>query len=82
MHEVSKLILVDGGLLLYATCSVFPEENGFQVTRFLEANADAERITIDASWGQAAGPGRQILPGENDMDGFYYALVRKLAGGS
>jgi 16S rRNA (cytosine967-C5)-methyltransferase len=33
--------------------------------------------TIEADWGRASGAGLQILPGDGDMDGFYYARLRK-----
>jgi 16S rRNA (cytosine967-C5)-methyltransferase len=70
-------MLAPGGLLLYITCSVLKTENEQQVENFLAATADATELTIQANWGQARSHGRQILPGENNMDGFYYALLRK-----
>ena len=70
-------LLGDNGRLLYVTCSVMPAENSAPVKRFLHAHPDAHSITIDADWGVAASPGRQILPGEDGMDGFYYALLAK-----
>lgn len=66
-----------GGLLLYATCSVLPEENNRQVARFLLEMTDAEHQHIEANWGCSLSVGRQILPGEQGMDGFYYALLKK-----
>lgn len=66
-----------GGKLLYVTCSVLQEENAGVVEAFLGGQADARSIGIDANWGRNAGPGRQILPGENGMDGFFYALLGK-----
>lgn len=72
-------LLKDGGILLYVTCSVFPEENAEQVRRFLEQQKTARLITIEADWGQDTGYGRQILPGEDKMDGFFYAKLQKQA---
>ena len=69
--------LAAGGRLLYATCSVLREENHEQITAFLAQQSDAEHVPIDASWGRAMPAGRQILPGEAGMDGFYYALLQK-----
>ncbi|RMG36933.1 MAG: 16S rRNA (cytosine(967)-C(5))-methyltransferase RsmB [Gammaproteobacteria bacterium] len=66
-----------GGRLLYATCSLMPEENEQQVTAFLERHADARNIDVPNHWGHARSVGRQTLPGEHTMDGFYYALVEK-----
>jgi 16S rRNA (cytosine967-C5)-methyltransferase len=59
-------LLASGGKLLYATCSVFTEENRGQIDAFLARWADARRI------GQ-----EQWLPNEAN-DGFYYALLRKI----
>jgi 16S rRNA (cytosine967-C5)-methyltransferase len=72
-------LLAPGGMLLYATCSVFQDENSNQVKEFLAGHDDATEQVIDAGWGQATQHGRQILPGDADMDGFYYACLRKHA---
>ena len=72
-------LLKEGGILLYATCSVFPEENAVQVKRFLEQQKTARLITIEADWGHDTGFGRQVLPGEDKMDGFFYAKLQKIA---
>ncbi len=71
-------LLARGGSLLYATCSVLPTENDEVLTRFLAAHPDAESGAIDALWGIATRHGRQILPGEDGMDGFYYARLVKV----
>jgi len=70
-------LLACGGKLLYATCSVLPEENNNIITAFLEQYPDAQALPITAQWGRKAGAGRQILPGDEDMDGFFYACLSK-----
>jgi len=70
-------LLARGGLVLYATCSFLPQENQQQVSEFVESRSDTALCPIQSEWGQAAGPGRQILPGDHGMDGFYYALLSK-----
>lgn len=70
-------LLESGGMLLYCTCSVLVAENSAQVGRFLAQQGDAAEQSIDAEWGHACEHGRQILPGENMMDGFYFACLRK-----
>ncbi|MFU8894900.1 MAG: 16S rRNA (cytosine(967)-C(5))-methyltransferase RsmB [Gammaproteobacteria bacterium] len=71
-------LLAPGGRLLYATCSVFRTENAALVGDFLAREPGARAVDLgEPGWGRRAGPGRQILPGEAEADGFYYAcLVR------
>ncbi len=57
-------LLKRGGMLLYATCSLLPEENAQVIDRVV----DEAGLRVLSQ--------RQILPGEADMDGFYYACVQ------
>jgi 16S rRNA (cytosine967-C5)-methyltransferase len=70
-------LLKPGGILIYATCSILPEENAGQVAHFLTTQSDASEWPIQDDWGTAQHTGRQILPGQHNMDGFYYARLRK-----
>ncbi|GAA6151419.1 16S rRNA (cytosine(967)-C(5))-methyltransferase RsmB [Pseudoteredinibacter isoporae] len=70
-------LLKPGGILLYATCSVLPEENDEQITQFLAHHADAEEYAIEAPWGVAVAHGRQLFPQAQGHDGFYYARLQK-----
>ncbi|TVQ37039.1 MAG: 16S rRNA (cytosine(967)-C(5))-methyltransferase RsmB [Wenzhouxiangella sp.] len=71
-------LLAPGGILVYATCSVLAAENHDQGRSFLERHEDAEVIDHDHLPGLACSPGRQILPGMLDMDGFYHLAMRRL----
>ena len=70
-------LLKPGGMLLYATCSVLPQENSQQLERFLATQTDARLKPIRADWGHEQHAGRQIFPGEDGMDGFFYACIYK-----
>jgi 16S rRNA (cytosine967-C5)-methyltransferase len=70
-------LLEPGGILVYATCSVLADENNRQISRFMADHADAEALPPGVEWGRKQGFGRQILPCEEEMDGFYYARMRK-----
>jgi 16S rRNA (cytosine967-C5)-methyltransferase len=70
-------LLKPGGLMLYATCSLLPDENEQQISQFLARTADAAERPINVTWGHAKTVGRQTLPGEAMMDGFYYATLEK-----
>jgi 16S rRNA (cytosine967-C5)-methyltransferase len=70
-------LLKPGGKLLYATCSVLKMENEAQIAAFLQHHQDAVENKIFADWGISRPYGRQILTGEEGMDGFYYAVLQK-----
>ena len=65
-------LLRQGGKLLYATCSLFPEENGQQVEAFLVRHQDARLDTINLP----DAPDGQLRP-DSDHDGFFYARIVK-----
>jgi len=70
-------LLLPGGILLYATCSILKQENELQIESFLNNSSDAEELIINADWGLKRKFGRQILTGDQAMDGFYYARLVK-----
>lgn len=71
-------LLAPGGMLLYATCSILRAENAAQVEAFLARTPDALLEPLDAGFGHDTDFGRQRLPGELGMDGFFYARLRKM----
>ncbi len=66
-----------GGELLYITCSIFKEENDQMIFKFLDLQKNAKLIKFDKDWGFETEFGRQILPGTNNSDGFFYSKLRK-----
>ncbi|CNJ41938.1 16S rRNA (cytosine(967)-C(5))-methyltransferase RsmB [Yersinia mollaretii] len=68
--------LKKGGVMVYATCSILPEENQQQIAAFLQRHSEAELVET----GTTAAPGKQNLPHPEDGDGFFYAkLIKKLS---
>ena len=77
-------LLAPGGRLLYVTCSVLAAENDAVVTEFLRhcPSVDEDQLLPnynirDLMYRKACG--FQILPGDRDLDGFYFAALRKRA---
>ncbi len=76
-------LLEANGRLLYATCSVLTEENDAVVREFLKTQADARENDVlpnnnirDLMHRKTCG--YQILPGNQDVDGFYYACLERV----
>ena len=75
-------LLVEGGTLLYATCSVFAVENDEVAGQFLRDHGDAVENDVLPNNNirdlmQRRACGYQILPGTAGLDGFYYAALHK-----
>ncbi len=73
LTETQKMILQSysrmvkpGGFLVYATCSILPDENQLQVKAFLD---------LSDEWDLEEE--KNLVPGENDFDGFYMARLRR-----
>ncbi len=84
MHEQQRRILAalwpllaPGGRLVYITCSVLRAENEAIIGELLAAQHDAQAVPFTLPAGQAATVGWQILPGDGDLDGMYYAVLQK-----
>ncbi len=72
-------LLKPGGKLVYATCSIFPQENTRIIEQFIKHQHDAADSIIEAEWGIPCTYGRQLFPVINGNDGFYYACLVKQA---
>ncbi|MBU1979676.1 MAG: 16S rRNA (cytosine(967)-C(5))-methyltransferase RsmB [Gammaproteobacteria bacterium] len=65
-------VLGSGGKLLYATCSVFAEENQQQIAQYLVRHEDAQCLPLSLSTMKDG----QLTP-NHQHDGFFYALLLK-----
>lgn len=68
--ESAERMVKPGGRLVYATCSILPEENELQVEAFLKSHADFE---------MAQDP-LKLTPAEHDTDGFFATVLRRKGG--
>jgi 16S rRNA (cytosine967-C5)-methyltransferase len=68
--------LKPGGIMLYATCSILKQENQLQIAEFLATQENATLLPLHSNDTPEC-PGMQILPGQAQMDGFYYARLLK-----
>lgn len=67
--------LKPNGTLLYATCSILPEENCLQIKHFLTTHPDAQLVEFPLN--QQTTSTKQFLPQPEGGDGFYYAKLVK-----
>jgi 16S rRNA (cytosine967-C5)-methyltransferase len=70
-------LLKPGGMLLYATSSILEVENSSPISQFCADRPEALLQPPAQEWGSRREAGTQILPGELEMDGFYYAGIQK-----
>mgnify|MGYP001412522790 FL=1 len=73
-------IVAPGGLLLFATCSLEPEENELQIDRFLAEDGRFRREPGNAVPAELRSPAGDLvlLPERHGTDGAYAARLRKL----
>ncbi|SER20785.1 16S rRNA (cytosine967-C5)-methyltransferase [Faunimonas pinastri] len=85
LRDASRFVR-PGGLLAYATCSLFAAEDGERVEAFLMAHPDFEPASMAEAWAKAlpgvaapAFPGGNLLlsPHRSGTDGFFLALLRR-----
>ena len=64
--EASCRYVKDGGLLVYSTCTLLPEENQDNVNAFLEAHSEFSCLRM-----------RTLTPDIDGSDGFFFAVLKK-----
>ncbi|MEP5067268.1 RsmB/NOP family class I SAM-dependent RNA methyltransferase, partial [Roseibium sp.] len=88
--ENACMFVKPGGRIAYATCSLLPEENADQVTRFLAENEDFKLVPVIDDWTKMFGPDHlpayisdrgelTLTPASTDTDGFFFALLKREA---
>ncbi|HUB90168.1 MAG TPA: 16S rRNA (cytosine(967)-C(5))-methyltransferase RsmB [Dyella sp.] len=70
-------LLAPGGKLVYVTCSLLRAENEAVIAAFLAGREGVHVAPVSLPVGQAAAIGWQILPGDGDLDGMYYAVLER-----
>ncbi len=68
----------NGGVLVYSTCTIFPEENEHNVARFLASHPEftAEHFSIGSI--ESKDGMLTLTPDEHGTDGFFIAKLRKV----
>jgi 16S rRNA (cytosine967-C5)-methyltransferase len=82
--ETAAGLVATGGRLIYATCSLLPEENQDQAARFLTARPDFAALDPAPIWATALnGPcascsgGVLLSPARSGTDGFFIAVLER-----
>jgi 16S rRNA (cytosine967-C5)-methyltransferase len=76
-------VVKEGGRLVYATCSMLPEENERQIEKFLAAHPEYELAELQSVWPEGCKPPcdgtyMRLTPKRHGTDGFFAAiLIRK-----
>ncbi|HSK40784.1 MAG TPA: RsmB/NOP family class I SAM-dependent RNA methyltransferase, partial [Arenibaculum sp.] len=83
LDSASRLVK-PAGRLVYATCSLLPEENEKQVSAFLDAHPDFALVPMPEAWREAIGteppgngPWLSLTPARHGTDGFFCAVMER-----
>ncbi|WP_374651227.1 RsmB/NOP family class I SAM-dependent RNA methyltransferase [Rhizorhabdus sp.] len=77
LFALAAMLVRPGGALVYAVCSLLPEEGRDQVDAFLARHPDfaADKLMFIA--GREEGAGRLLTPAHDRTDGFFVARLRR-----
>ncbi|SDC79553.1 RsmB/NOP family class I SAM-dependent RNA methyltransferase [Belnapia rosea] len=84
LHSAADLVR-QGGRLVYATCSLLPEEDEAQIEAFLDRHPDFAPLPLAEAWTEAGGAGAPpaegpylvTSPARHGTDGFFAAILQR-----
>jgi 16S rRNA (cytosine967-C5)-methyltransferase len=87
LSSAARLVRAEGRLI-YATCSLLPQENEQRIAAFLAAESDFRVVDIRDAWAQTLGlggvecplegPYMRLSPARHGTDGFFCAVLERL----
>ncbi len=83
--DQASLLVRPGGRLIYATCSVLPQENEDQIAAFLARSGMFRSVPIGALWEKliggtclSSGDHLSLTPARSQTDGFFCAILERV----
>ena len=82
--DTAARLVRPGGRLIYATCSVLPQENEEQIAAFLARSPEFAMLPLAEAWTlpgdlPCSGPALSLSPRRHGTDGFYGAVLLRRA---
>ena len=82
LQSASRLVK-PGGRLVYATCSMLPEENNEQIEKFLDNNSDFKLVPVQSCGADIpnlpdTGDYLSLTPAKHNTDGFFGAVMERI----
>ena len=83
--DTASELVRPGGRLVYATCSLLPQENEEQMDRFLARIPGFAPVPLESLWAAlrpgvappGTGPWMSLSPAANGTDGFFCAVLER-----
>lgn len=75
--DIAAELVIPGGRLVYAVCSLLSREGAGQIRSFLERHSSWISEEVPIAGGRSDGAGRLLTPGHDHTDGFFVARLRR-----